>query len=238
MDPNNQDPAQQPGWGAPQEPQQPQQPAPWDAAPQPQPQPQPQAPWSAPQQAQQQAPWNAPQPQPQPGWDAQQPQQPNWGTPPQGAPQGAAAWGVQPVKSGKSRRIIGIVVGIAIVVIVAVVASALLNHGGTGNVYFSKTAFDSSSKVCSFSQPITTASASDAIYVIADFKDTVPANSQFSIEAFKDNVSQGTSSLSIANDFNCYEEQEAVGPLAAGTWRFVFTYNGKTEADGTITITP
>jgi len=195
MDPNNQQqPAQQPGWGAPPPP--PQQPA-----------------------------WGTPPPAPQqPGWGAPPPAQPAWGAPP-------------PVQTGggRSRRILKIVGVVVVILVVGFIALALFG-GGSGKVYFSKTTYDSSKSSCSFDSPITTASPSDDIFILADLKDTVPANGSATMEVFKDGVSQGTQPISQGTEYNCYYIKTSIGPLDAGTWKIVITYNGKTEAEGSITV--
>jgi hypothetical protein len=216
--PVQQPPAQQPGWGTPPPPPAPQQPA-WGSPPPP---PAPQQPG-----------WGAP-PQGQPGWGTPPPQQPGWGTPPQGQP----GWGAPPpaAPGGRGRkRILGIVAGIVIVVVIGFVALALFG-GGSGKVTFSKTTYDTAKSTCSFESTITTATSTDAVFLLADLKDTVPANGKATMEIFKDGASQGIEPISEGTEYNCYYVKSSIGPLDPGVWKVVITYNGKVEAEGSITI--
>jgi hypothetical protein len=221
MDPNNQQPpaqqppAQEPAWGTPPPVQQPpaQQPG-WGTPPPPP--------------APQQPAWGSPPPPPAP-------QQPGWGAPPQGQP----GWGAPPpaAPGGRGRkRILGIVAGIVIVVVVGFVAMALFG-GGSGKVTFSKATYDTSKSTCSFESTITTAASTDDVFMLADLKDTVPANGKSTMEIFKDGVSQGTEPISEGTEYNCYYIKTSIGPLDPGVWKVVITYNGKVEAEGSITIT-
>jgi hypothetical protein len=184
-----------------------------------------------PQQPAQQPGWGTPPPPPtpqQPSWGAPTQGQPAWGTPPPAAP--AAATG------GKNKRILGIVAGIVIVVVVGFVAMALFG-GGSGKVTFSKATYDTSKSTCSFESTITTAASTDDVFMLADLKDTVPANGKSTMEIFKDGVSQGTEPISEGTEYNCYYIKTSIGPLDPGVWKVVITYNGKVEAEGSITIT-
>jgi hypothetical protein len=180
------------------------------------------------QQPDQQPGWGAPTPPPQqPGWGAPTPppQQPGWGAPTPAAPGG-----------GKRKRIWAIVGGIVIVVVVGFVAMALFG-GGSGKVTFAKTTYDTSKSTCSFESTIATAASTDDVFMLADLKDTVPANGKSTMEIFKDGVSQGTEPISEGTEYNCYYVKSSIGPLDPGVWKVVITYNGKVEAEGSITIT-
>jgi hypothetical protein len=195
MDPNNPQPAQQPGWGAP------------------------------------------PPPPQQPGWGAPPtpPQQPGWGMPP--AP-GQPVWGAPPPAPKPSflKRFGPALIGVAVVVVIAIVAGTLLGSG-SGKIYFSKTTYDSTKKSCTFDSAITTATTSDDIFMLADLKDTVPSTGKATMEIFKDGVSQATEPISEGTEYNCYYIKTSIGPLDVGVWKVTITYNGKVEAEGSITIT-
>jgi hypothetical protein len=194
MDPNNQQPAQQPGWGAP------------------------------------------PPPAQQPGWGAPPPppQQPGWGTPP--SPD-QAAWGVPPVapKPSLAKRFGPAIIGIVVVAVIAIVAGSLFG-GGSGKITFSKSTYDTTKKSCSFDSTVTTAKSSDDVYMLADLKDTVPTSGKATMEIYKDGVLQGTEDISEGTEYNCYYIKSSIGPLDPGVWKVTITYNGKIEAEGSITI--
>jgi hypothetical protein len=195
MDPNNQQPAQQPGWGAP------------------------------------------PPPPQQPGWGAPPaPGQPAWGAPP--AP-GQPAWGAPPPAAKPSfiKRFGPALIGVVVVAVIAIVAGSLLGGGGSGKVFYSKTTYDTNKKTCTFDNAITTATSSDDVYMLADLKDTVPASAKATMEIFKDGVSQGVEEISEGVEYNCYYIKTSIGPLDPGVWKVTITYNGKVEAEGSITIT-
>jgi hypothetical protein len=194
MDPNNQQPAQQPGWGAP------------------------------------------PPPPQQPGWGAPPaPGQPAWGAPP--SPD-QAAWGVVPPapKPSIAKRFGPVIIGVAVVAVIAIVAGSMFG-GGSGKITFSKSTYDTTKKSCSFDSTITTATSSEDVYMLADLKDTVPSNGKASMEIFKDGVSQAVEDISEGTEYNCYYIKSSIGPLDPGVWKVTITYNGKVEAEGSITIT-
>ena len=215
MDPTNQRPPEQPApdWSTPQPPQQP--PA-----------------WGAPQPPAQQPPaqqppaWGTPPAPQQPGWGAPQPPQPGWGY---------AAPAPVPPKSHRLRNIILGVVGVVVLGFAALVVVAVLNNPA-GKVMFSKSIYDTSRSSCTFPDPITTASTTDSIYVLAALKDTITATDSLTMEVFKDGVSQGTQEMGQGTEVNCLWIKNNMGPLDAGTWRVTFTHNGKIEAEGTITV--
>jgi hypothetical protein len=178
--------------------------------------------------AQQQPPWGAPPPAPAP-------QQPGWGAPPPADPM---AWGAPPPAQKPSliKRLAPALVAVVVLAVVAVVAGALFG-GGSGKIYFSKATYDTTSKSCSFNSTISSATTTDDVYLLADLKDTVPASGKATMEIFKDGVSQGTEDISEGTEYNCYYIKSSIGPLDAGVWKITITYNGKVEAEGSITIT-
>jgi hypothetical protein len=126
-------------------------------------------------------------------------------------------------------------VAVVVVLVVGFVAIALLDNPA-GKVFFSTTVYDSASSTCAFPSAITSASSTDPIYVVADLNDTLAANDSVSMEVFKDGVSQGTQDMTQTSQVNCIWITNNIGPLQTGTWKVVFTHNGKVEAEGTITI--
>jgi hypothetical protein len=129
------------------------------------------------------------------------------------------------------------VIGIIVVIAIGVGAMSLLG-GGSGKVLFSKTAYNEGSNTCQFDSPITTASTTDSIFVIADFKDTLKTGDTYTITEVKDGTSLGSPTpITASKEFNCYIEQGDIGPLTdPGVYKFTFTKDGKTEAEGTLTI--
>jgi hypothetical protein len=107
---------------------------------------------------------------------------------------------------------------------------------GTGNVYFSTTAYDQNSTTCAFPSPVTTVSATDSVYMIANFNDTLNVSDSYTLELTKDGVSQGTTNATADTKFNCYIEKNSLGPLPAGVYQFSFKHNGNIEATGTLTV--
>ena len=231
MDPNSKPPVGQPSWAEPQPPGA----QPGWAAPQP-PSEQPPA-WNQGLPPAQQPPgWAEPQsPAPQPGWDAPQPGQPQgWGTPPPGQP----GWGYPPVappKSHKTRNILLGVAGLVVVLIVIAGVFVVLNNPA-GKVMFSTSVYDTSRSTCTFVSPITTATTTDSIYIIAALNDTLTPGQTVTMEVFKDGASQGTQDFTEPSELNCLWIKNDLGPLTPGVWKIVMTYNGKVEAEGTITV--
>ena len=255
MDPNNQPPSDQP---PPQEQPQPEQPQPEQPQPyQPQPyQPQPQ--WGAPPPgAATSTPpeWSAPAPgaatgappewAPPPTGAA-----PEWGTPPTGAPPewgtpppgagGPPQWGVMPPpgwgpppaqRRGRTKYMV--IAVFAVIVIVAGLFVVLNLTSPAGHVYFSKSAYDQSSSTCQFGSPVTSVSTTDSLYMIAAFNDTLDVSDTYSLDVVKDGAPLGAPTNATAETkFNCYIEQNVMGPLPAGVYKFTFKHNDKIEAEG------
>jgi hypothetical protein len=183
-------------------------------------------------------PQNPGQPQP-PQWG--QPQPPQWGQPQPpdfsqqvpGMP-GMPAWTPPPKKSNRG-KIIAIVAVVAVVVIGVLVAVSML-LGGDGKVTFSTAAYDQNSSSCHFDNPITAAKTTDNIYILAYFKDTMQSGDSFSLTIYQDGVNVNTQTTVADTKFNCYFEKAAV-KLPAGTFKLVFKYNDKIEAEGSLTVT-
>jgi len=106
-----------------------------------------------------------------------------------------------------------------------------------GKVQFSKTAYDQSKTTCHMDNAITAANAGDTIFMIAAFKDTLDAGQSFTLTVTKDGQNYGDSTpTSLPSKFNCYIEQGGLHPTDPGVYKFTFTKDGKTEAEGTLTI--
>jgi len=165
---------------------------------------------------------------------------PAWGVPdsPYGAP--PPAWGVPapaaPARKGPPRRLIAAVVAIIVVVVIGALALAVL-RSDDGKVQFSKTTYDQSKTTCHMDNAITTANAGDTIYMIAAFKDTLDAGQSFTLTVTKDGQKFGDSSpTSLPTQFNCYIEQTGINLSDPGSYKFTFSKDGKTEAEGTLTV--
>jgi hypothetical protein len=144
-------------------------------------------------------------------------------------------WGPSPARSGGRTKYVVIAVFAVIVIIAGLFVVANLNSPA-GHVYFSKTAYDQSSNTCEFGSPVTTGSTSESFYMIAAFNDTLEAQDAYSLEVAKDGVSESTTNVTATKKFNCYMEQNAMGPLSAGLYKFTFKHNDKIEAEGTLTV--
>ncbi len=228
MDPNNQPPPDQPQLDQPQ----PDQPQPqWGA-------PQPGTATSAPPE------WAPPPTSAPPEW-APPPTgaPPGWGTPPPGAG-GPPEWGVMPpagwgqptARSGGRVKYVVIAV-FAVIVIVAGLFVVLNLTSPAGHVYFSKSAYDQSSSTCQFGAPVTSVSTTDSLYMIAAFNDTLDVSDTYSLDVVKDGAPLGAPTNATAETkFNCYIEQNVMGPLPAGVYKFTFKHNDKIEAEGTLTV--
>jgi hypothetical protein len=146
-----------------------------------------------------------------------------------------AGWGPPPAKRGGRLKYVVIAV-FAVIVIVAGLFVVLTLNSPAGHVYFSKSAYDQSSSSCEFGSPVTTVSTSESFYMIAAFNDTLDTPDTYSLEVVKDGAPQGTTNAVATTKFNCYMEQNAMGPLPAGVYKFTFKHNDKIEAEGTLTI--
>jgi hypothetical protein len=146
-----------------------------------------------------------------------------------------AGWGPPPAKRGGRVKYVVIAVFAVIVLIAGLVVVAILNSPA-GHVYFSKTAYDQSSNTCEFGSPVTTVSTTESFYMIAAFNDTLEAPDAYSLEVVKDGAPEGTTNATASTKFNCYMEQNVMGPLPAGVYKFTFKHNDKIEAEGTLTV--
>jgi hypothetical protein len=157
----------------------------------------------------------------------------NPGAPPEDRP---ATDDTPAVGVGGRRRKIGLAgIGLVVVAVAAFFVMAFFN-GPAGKVMFSTTPRDQSSRTCVFTSSITTAGVGDDIYVLAAFNETIRLGETFRIEVFKDNASQFKTDLTAGSDFNCYVETDAMGWRDPGVWKVVFTYQGRIEAEGSITV--
>jgi hypothetical protein len=132
--------------------------------------------------------------------------------------------------------LIGVVIAIVVVVAIGAFALAALK-GDDGKVQFSMTAYDQSSTTCHMDNAITSAGPNDTVYMIAAFQDTLEAGQNFTLTVTKDGQSYGDPiTTSLPSKFNCYIEQGGLKPTDVGVYKFTFTKDGKTEAEGTLTI--
>jgi hypothetical protein len=138
-------------------------------------------------------------------------------------------------RKGLPRRLIAAVIAIIVIVVIGAVATTLLG-GGSGKVLFSRSAYNEGSNTCRFDNAITTASTSDSVYVIADLKDTLKAFDRYTLTVAMDGQTILTNTLTASKEFNCYTEKGGVGQLQAGVYKFTFSKDGKTEAEGTLTV--
>jgi hypothetical protein len=187
--------------------------------------------------------WSSQPPEGAPLWSAPSPPPtaapPDWAAaaPPLAGGQPAPAWGAPPPPPRRS-RLPRIIIGIVVVVVVLIgglVAYAYINSPA-GHVFFSKTAYDQSSNTCQFSSSITTAATTDSVYMIAAFNDTLEVGDTYTLAVTRDGQTYGSQNATADTKFNCYIEKGPLGPLPAGTYNFTFAHNGKTEAEGTITV--
>ncbi|HJX67526.1 MAG TPA: hypothetical protein VJ258_02240 [Candidatus Limnocylindrales bacterium] len=145
------------------------------------------------------------------------------------------SWGPPPSKRRGRLKYVVIAVFAVIVIIAGLFVVAILNSPA-GHVYFSKSAYDQSSNTCQFGSPVTTVSTTESFYMIAAFNDTLDAPDTYSLEVAKDGAPEGTTNAIATTKFNCYMEQNVMGPLPAGVYKFTFKHNDKIEAEGTLTI--
>jgi len=123
-----------------------------------------------------------------------------------------------------------------VVVVLAVVGLVVIGlNSGVGTVMFSKAAYNTGSN-CKFSEPVTTVTTTDPVYMIAFFKDTMEPSDVMTLNITKDGASFANASDTADKEFNCYIEQQSIGPLEAGVYKLTFTHNGTVEAEGTLTV--
>ena len=147
-----------------------------------------------------------------------------------------AGWGQPTARSGVRVKYVVIAV-FAVIVIVAGLFVVLNLTSPAGHVYFSKSAYDQSSSTCQFGAPVTSVSTTDILYMIAAFNDTLDVSDTYSLDVVKDGAPLGAPTNATAETkFNCYIEQNVMGPLPAGVYKFTFKHNDKIEAEGTLTV--
>ena len=160
----------------------------------------------------------------QPGW---QPGQPGW------QPGGMWATPVAPKRRAPILRIAGVVL-----ILLVLAGGALFYIGlnsGVGQVMFSKSAYQTGNN-CKFDAPVTEATTTDSIYMIAFFRDTLQPSYSLTLDVTKDGAPFENATDTTDTSFNCYIESQPMGPLAAGVYKLTFTHNGTVEADGTLTV--
>jgi hypothetical protein len=154
--------------------------------------------------------------QPAPQWDS--------------VPAGAAP------ASPRGRAWAAIIVILLAAIVVAGAIVVVVLRSPIGNVYFSKTAYDTTSGTCQLNSPVTTISASDRVYLVAVFADTIQAQDDYTLEILRNGVSLGTRNVTAEAKFSCYVEQSSLGPLSPGVYVFTFRHNDKIEAEGTLEV--
>jgi hypothetical protein len=135
----------------------------------------------------------------------------------------------------RTNRKVQVGIGLVIAAVAAIFVFNFVN-GSAGKVFFSTAPRDAASRTCTFASSIETASTTDDIYVLASFNETVRNGETFTVEVFHDGVSQFRKDLTAGSDFNCYAEALPMGWSEAGTWRVVFTYHGRVQAEGSLTV--
>jgi hypothetical protein len=173
--------------------------------------------------------------QPAPQRDALPPDAPAAGAPPEWDAMPPSAPAPAPAKWGGRAKYVVIAV-FAVIVIIAGVVVVVTLRSAAGNVYFSKSTYDTSLGTCQFDSPVTTVSTSDPVYLVAAFNDALKAQDDYTLEILKDGVSLNTTSEKASTSFSCYVEQNSLGPLSAGVYTFTFKHNDKIEAEGTLTV--
>jgi len=154
-----------------------------------------------------------------------------------GLPDGPGGSRDSSVALRRSHRLALVATSALVVVAIAASAALVRLRSPAGHVYFSASAYDQSSGRCQFTAPITAASSTETVWLIAYFDDTVAAGSTYSLAITRDGAAyRSTGQLQAAQAFQCYVEQGAIGPLDPGVYRFTFSHDGKVEADGSITI--
>jgi hypothetical protein len=141
-----------------------------------------------------------------------------------------------PATGGRGRILFGLVAFVGLLVVGATVVTLLLMGSAAGRVTFSKEAYNQASGNCRFGTPITEAAPADRFFMMAYFNDTLAPQQTYTLSITRDGVPFGTQDATTDRDFQCYVEADALGPLGAGTYQFTFTYQGKVEAQGSITI--
>jgi hypothetical protein len=138
---------------------------------------------------------------------------------------------------GRVRRVTVLATaGILLLAIVAVAGLWMLRTPA-GHVFFSADPYDRQNGGCQFGTPVASMSSTRPFYMIAFFTDALARGDDYSLTITRDGVTyRDSGKLSADAKFQCYVEQDALGPLDPGVYRFTFTHGDKVEAEGSITI--
>ena len=137
----------------------------------------------------------------------------------------------------RRRRIMVLATSGAIVVAIVISAGLLLLRSPAGRVYFSSDPYDQAGRGCQFGTPITSTTSARPFYMIAFFSDTLDPGESYSLAITRDGAAyRDSGEMAADKGFQCYVEQDALGPLDPGVYRFTFTHAGKVEAEGSLTV--
>jgi hypothetical protein len=139
--------------------------------------------------------------------------------------------------AGLVRRVSVVATAGLLLVAAILVAGTLLLRSPAGHVYFSGDPYDQASGRCGFAAPVTTIDAARPFYMIAFFNDTLAPGNAYTLTITRDGAPFRDSGEQTATArFQCYVEQDALGPLDPGIYEFTFTHAGRVEAEGSLTI--
>lgn len=144
---------------------------------------------------------------------------------------------LSPRRAGRRRRIMVLAISGVIVAAIVISAGLLILRSPAGHVYFSSDRYDQGGRDCQFGTPITSTTSSRPFYMIAFFSDTLRQGDSYSLAIARDGVAyRDSGEMAADKGFQCYVEQDVLGPLDPGVYRFTFTHAGKVEAEGSLTV--
>jgi hypothetical protein len=143
---------------------------------------------------------------------------------------------IAPIRTNRPLRV-GLSVPLLGVYLAAVVFANAFGNSPPSGVTWSKTAYDPSTHTCQFVSPIATATTTDLLYQIAVFKDTLKVGDSYSLTVTKDGQLTESVNDTANTESHCFVQTPPFSARAPGTYKFTFTHAGKTEAEGTLTIT-
>jgi hypothetical protein len=153
------------------------------------------------------------------------------------APAELGSPGVASGHHGLVRRVTVLATAGILLVAIVVAAGLWMMRTPAGHVYFSTDPYDQQSGRCQFGVPIASTSPTRPFYMIAFFADALARGDDYSLAITRDGATyRDSGKLSADSKFQCYVEQDALGPLDPGVYRFTFTHGDKVEAEGSITI--
>jgi hypothetical protein len=138
---------------------------------------------------------------------------------------------------GLVRRVTVLATAGILLVAIVVAAGIWMLRTPAGHVYFSTDPYDQQGGLCQFGAPITSASSTRPFYMIAFFADALARGDDYSLTITRDGAAyRDSGALSAEAKFQCYVEQDALGPLDPGVYRFTFIHGDRIEAEGSIAI--